>query len=210
MAPVTVGGMDAFTHWCEVCGKEEMLTSDEAFSAGWDFPPGMGTWGVVSPRTCGSCPMDATVWWAVAMDGYDAEQLSSAQRRVVARIRDETPGGETAAPSTDCGPEHRESLDLDDGGSWVVSTRSGSHYLFHLDGDERSVVRLTVDDGHVHADGSHPLRRDGEVLPLRGLVDPPIQVGRPAYLVLGDVSDDPDCTSTTRATTPVVQIRRLD
>lgn len=38
-------------------------------------------------------------------------------------------------------------------------------------------VRLAVDEGHVHADGGRPLRRDGEVLPLRGQVDPPIEVG---------------------------------
>lgn len=57
---------------------------------------------------------------------------------------------------------------------------------------------------------SEQLRRDGETLPLLGLVDPPVQVGRPAYFVLGGLSEEPGYLSTTRATTPVVSITRLD
>ncbi len=71
--------LEPFMHWCEVCGIEELLTSEEAFRAGWDFPPRSGPWGVVSPRTCGKCPMTATVWWAVTLDGYDQAQLSTQQ-----------------------------------------------------------------------------------------------------------------------------------
>lgn len=85
---------EPFEHWCEVCGKTEQLTSEEAYRKGWDFPPRMGQWGVISPRTCGTCPMNATVWWAVAMDGYDAKQLSPEQRQVTARIVAEGPDGE--------------------------------------------------------------------------------------------------------------------
>lgn len=44
------------------------------------------------------------------------------------------------------------------------------------------------------------MRRDGETLPLLDLVDPPIQVGRRAYLVLGAVSDHSDYLNTTRHT----------
>jgi len=194
---------EPFEHWCEVCGKTELLTSDEAFKAGWDFPPRMGQWGVVSPRTCGTCPMNATVWWAVSMDGYDARQLSERQHEVVARIIAERGDQESDGESS-----NRDQLDLDAGGSWVISTRSGSQYLLQLDGDDRSVVRLVADEGHVHADGSHPLRRDSQTLPLLGLVDPPIQVGRSAYLVIGGLSDDPDYLSTTRETSPVIEIRK--
>lgn len=107
------------------------------------------------------------------------------------------------------GAERRERLDLDEGGSGAVSTESGSHYQLLLDGDEKTITRLTVDEGHSYPDGSHPLRRDGEALPLWDLVDPPIQVGRPAYFVLGEVSDEPDYVATTQATSPVVEIRRL-
>lgn len=46
---------------------------------------------VVSPRACGQCPMRATVWWAVAMGGYDAKRLRPKQRQVAARIVAEGP-----------------------------------------------------------------------------------------------------------------------
>ena len=85
---------EAFEHWCEVCGKSEVLTTEEAYRTGWDFPPRMGQWGVISPRTCRTCPMNRTFWWAMAMDGYDAKQLSAKQRLVVARIMAEDPDGE--------------------------------------------------------------------------------------------------------------------
>lgn len=56
------GSPGAFEHWCEVCGRTELLTSEEAYRAGWDFPPKFGAWGVVSPRTCNTCPNERTVW----------------------------------------------------------------------------------------------------------------------------------------------------
>ncbi len=37
--------------------------------------------------------MNRTVWWAMAMDGYDAKQLSPAQREVAIRIMAEGPDG---------------------------------------------------------------------------------------------------------------------
>lgn len=201
---------EPFVHWCEVCGKTEVLTSEDAYRKGWDFPPNMGAWGVISPRTCDTCPMDQTMWWVVQIDGYDAEQLSAHQREVAARIVAEGPDGKGQAQSPGSTPDHPDRLDLEDGGSWVISTRSGSRYLLQFDGEERTVIRLAVDDGHVHPDGSHPLRRDGETLPLLGLVDPPIQVGRPAYLVIGNATDESGYVSTTRATTPVVEICRVN
>lgn len=201
---------EPFVHWCEVCGKTEVLTSEKAYRKGWDFPPRMGAWGVISPRTCNACPTNQTVWWAVQMDGCDAEQLSAHQHEVAARIVAEGADGKGRAQLPAPDPARPDRLDVDAGGSWVVSTQSGSHYLLQLDGDERMVSRLAVDDRHVHSDGAHPLRRDGETLPLLGLVDPPIQVGRPAYLVIGKVTDEPGYVSTTRATTPVVEIRRVD
>lgn len=73
-------------HVCEVCGLTEILTPPEAFDAGWDYPPKMGQFGVVSPRTCPGCPNTGTVWWAIAMDGLTEDMLSDAQREVVARI----------------------------------------------------------------------------------------------------------------------------
>jgi len=83
---------EAFEHWCEVCGQTAILTSNGAFAAGWDFPPRMGAWGVISPRTCGSCPITATVWWAVVVDGLTMDMLSAVQRRVLGRILSDVPG----------------------------------------------------------------------------------------------------------------------
>lgn len=73
-------------HICEVCDRTKILTPTEAHAAGWDYPPHMGSFGVISPRTCPDCPNTGTVWWAVAMDGLTEEMLSEHQREVVARI----------------------------------------------------------------------------------------------------------------------------
>lgn len=76
-------------HMCEVCGVEEVLTPDEAYAAGWDYPPRQGRFGVIGPRVCPGCPSTATVWWALTCDGYTQEMLSDRQRDVIARIRAE-------------------------------------------------------------------------------------------------------------------------
>ena len=60
-----------FVHWCESCGREELLDSRDAFDAGWDFPPHMGAWAVISPRTCPDCSISATAWWAITVDHKD-------------------------------------------------------------------------------------------------------------------------------------------
>lgn len=76
-------------HICEVCGRDEILSPSEAFTAGWDYPPRMGHFGVASPRTCPRCPMVKTVWWALMMDGYTADMLTDAQRATLDRIAGE-------------------------------------------------------------------------------------------------------------------------
>jgi hypothetical protein len=76
----------ALRHMCEVCDVEEVLTPDEAYDAGWDYPPRQGRFGVISPRVCPGCPSTATVWWALTCDGYTQEMLSDRQRDVIARI----------------------------------------------------------------------------------------------------------------------------
>ncbi|SDS55371.1 hypothetical protein SAMN04489834_1692 [Microterricola viridarii] len=89
---------DAFVHWCESCGREELLESQRAYEAGWDFPPNMGTWGVVSPRTCPNCTIKNTVWWAIAIEKRSIDEMTPRQRKAVGRILDELPPG-TAASS---------------------------------------------------------------------------------------------------------------
>ncbi|MCM1166618.1 MAG: ATP-binding protein [Lachnospiraceae bacterium] len=54
-----------FWHYCEVCGKKEYLTAQEAFDSGWDYPPRMGWFGLLSPRTCGSCLIKDTLYWKI-------------------------------------------------------------------------------------------------------------------------------------------------
>ena len=60
-------------HICEVCGKEELLAPEEAFLAGWDYPPRMGAFGIVSPRTCPDCSMMDAIycghWHTEKQDG---------------------------------------------------------------------------------------------------------------------------------------------
>jgi hypothetical protein len=54
---------------CEVCGKRQDLTEQEAFQQGWDYPPFMGMWGVLSSRTCGTCTIERTAYWHVLTKG---------------------------------------------------------------------------------------------------------------------------------------------
>jgi len=76
-------------HICEVCGIEEILTPSVAFDLGWDYPPRMGKFGVVSPRCCPRCPNMRTVWWALAIDGYTEDMLTDMQRATVRSIAGE-------------------------------------------------------------------------------------------------------------------------
>ena len=73
-------------HVCENCSKTEKLTPEEAFNAGWDYPPRMGAFGVVSPRTCGSCTINDTLWWALMVDKVSADDLDDKQKATLERI----------------------------------------------------------------------------------------------------------------------------
>lgn len=58
-----------FWHYCEVCGKKEFMTAEDAFDAGWDYPPDMGRFGMLSPRMCGDCGLEDTLFWKVNSGG---------------------------------------------------------------------------------------------------------------------------------------------
>lgn len=58
-----------FWHYCEICGKKELLTAKEAFDGGWDYPPNMGCFGLLGLRTCGECPLKDTLYWNINMNG---------------------------------------------------------------------------------------------------------------------------------------------
>ncbi len=76
-------------HWCEACGKEETLTSEQGYEAGWDFPPRIGQPGVISQRTCGNCTIDKTAWFAL-MKGTKPEDLPQHHLDTISRILKET------------------------------------------------------------------------------------------------------------------------
>lgn len=76
-------------HICEICGREEVLDSDEAFELGWDYPPRSCSFGTVAARTCPNCTIEKTVWWALAMEGKSLEDLSKRQIEVLTRINNE-------------------------------------------------------------------------------------------------------------------------
>ena len=77
-------------HICEVCGKIKIMTPEQAFNEGWDYPPRMGTFGIVSPRTCGNCTIEGTLWMALQSGKIkDLEDMTPEQRVVLARIQNE-------------------------------------------------------------------------------------------------------------------------
>lgn len=54
-----------FWHYCEVCGAKVFCTAQDAFNAGWDYPPQLGAFGFLGPRTCGECDITGTLYWKV-------------------------------------------------------------------------------------------------------------------------------------------------
>lgn len=73
---------------CEVCGHVDAMTALEAFRAGWDYPPWIGKWGVVSPRLCPNCPTSSSAWWAIVWRGTDG--LHERHMATINRILAET------------------------------------------------------------------------------------------------------------------------
>ncbi len=78
-----------YLHICEVCGKTEVLTPMEAHMNGWDYPPMMGSFGVVSPRTCGNCTINKTLWWALMTVYKKESELDEVQMETLKRILSE-------------------------------------------------------------------------------------------------------------------------
>lgn len=76
-------------HICKVCGRTKIMTPEEAFEDGWDYPPRMGAFGVVGPGTCGDCPIILTAWWALASEKKLVSELSQKQKETIKRIQGE-------------------------------------------------------------------------------------------------------------------------
>ena len=73
-------------HLCEVCGTQEILTPEEGFQRGWDYAPRMYPFRLISPRTCGKCGIDGTVWWDIVVNHKSFEELTEGQRKTIYRI----------------------------------------------------------------------------------------------------------------------------
>ena len=71
---------------CEVCDKTETLTEAQAYESGWDYPPFIGVWGIISPRTCPDCGIEGTAYWAI----LTRAELTERQTETVVRIQAET------------------------------------------------------------------------------------------------------------------------
>ena len=67
------------------------MTPEQAFNEGWDYPPKMGTFGVISPRTCGdgNCNLTKTLWFALDQEHKEVKDLSEEQKTVLRRIQNE-------------------------------------------------------------------------------------------------------------------------
>ena len=76
-------------HICEACGAEELLSSEQGYKQGWDYPPKMGTFKVISPRTCGNCSINSTLWWAMSVEGKQIADLNEKQVQTLNRILQE-------------------------------------------------------------------------------------------------------------------------
>lgn len=58
-----------FWHYCEVCNKKVFISAKDAFNDGWDYPPKMGHFGLLGPRTCGDCLLKNTLFWKINNNG---------------------------------------------------------------------------------------------------------------------------------------------
>jgi hypothetical protein len=73
---------------CETCTRVDETTEQQAYEAGWDYPPFIGIWGVVSPRTCPNCLIDTTAYWFILTQDRNAE-MPERHKNTILRISKE-------------------------------------------------------------------------------------------------------------------------
>ncbi len=81
-----------FWHYCEVCGAKVFCTAQEAFDAGWDYPPKIGLFGFLGPRTCGRCSVTETLFFKVQQQKIPIvfeEALTEKELQTWQRIKEE-------------------------------------------------------------------------------------------------------------------------
>ena len=82
----------SFWHYCESCGAKVYCTAQEAFDNGWNYPPRIGMFGVLSPRTCGNCRMIDTLYLKVMKQKIPIvieSELTEMELRTWQRIKNE-------------------------------------------------------------------------------------------------------------------------
>lgn len=88
-----------FIHRCEVCKKRELLTADEAYEQGWDYPPKMGQFrNFLTPRTCGNCSIADTLCFKLMSGKATFSDLSADEKETLEYIKNEP---ENLLPSED-------------------------------------------------------------------------------------------------------------
>ncbi|MDQ0259547.1 hypothetical protein [Sinomonas atrocyanea] len=92
-----------------------------------------------------------------------------------------------------------------DFGQYVVVTESASVYILDIGGPESSTLNRMPAGGPVGDYDAAVLRRDGETVPLLGILR--LEMGLPAVFLI-DVRGDG--VPTVRGTTPVAGIERLE
>lgn len=78
-----------FLHICEVCGRTEILSPDEAWNKSWDYPPRNSPFRVLAPRTCGSCGIENTLWAKIMLLGGSFQDLTDKEKQTLSRIMGE-------------------------------------------------------------------------------------------------------------------------
>lgn len=78
-----------FWHYCDACGKKELLTADEAYNQGWDYPPGIYKFRLFTPRTCGDCPITGSLYWKIVVEKKTLTELTENEKASFMRIMNE-------------------------------------------------------------------------------------------------------------------------
>ena len=78
-----------FWHYCEVCGTKVFCTAQEAFDAGWNYPPHFK---LLGPRNCGKCSIMDTLFLKVQKQKFPIvieKTLTEEELKTLNRIKNE-------------------------------------------------------------------------------------------------------------------------
>lgn len=176
---------------CENCGKVMIYSNpEEGFADGWDYPPKMGEFTVISPRTCGDCGIETSLWWAfITGEVTSVDDLSSKQKVILNRIIGE--------PESIMVKNQEFSINkIQDNspiGEYFFRTLSGSSYIVTIEINGDKWIQRFNDNGS--------LRRDNEKIHLQKIIR--LEIGKSAKLILEPLGVG---NETLRVTTPVIEI----